>query len=85
MLDLRLSDTHQDTAGTVMEIFAPLVLAEDTQGLGDGFVDALRADLYRVLDTLVSRQMTLLPLPRRVSNNGQLTALRRTLKLGDHL
>jgi hypothetical protein len=28
------------------------MLAEDTEGLGDGFEDALGADLHRVLDAL---------------------------------
>jgi hypothetical protein len=50
MLDLRLPDTHQDASGK-SEV-APFILAEDTEGLGDGFEDALSADLDRVLDTL---------------------------------
>jgi hypothetical protein len=35
------------------------MLAEDTEGLGDCFVNALGADLDGVLDTLGSRQVTL--------------------------
>jgi hypothetical protein len=57
MLDYGLSDAHQD-AGGKSEI-APFILAEDTEGLGDGFEDALSADLDRVLDALGSRQQTL--------------------------
>ncbi len=43
MLDFGLSDAYQD-AGGKSEI-APFILAEDTEGLGDGFEDALSADL----------------------------------------
>ena len=43
MLDFGLSDAHQD-AGSQREI-APFILAEDPEGLGDGFEDALSADL----------------------------------------
>ena len=50
MLDFGLSDAHQDAGGKI-EV-APFILAEDTEGLGDGFEDALSADLDRVLDTL---------------------------------
>jgi hypothetical protein len=50
MLDFGLSDAHRD-AGGKSEI-APFKLAEDTEGLGDGFEDALSADLDRVLDAL---------------------------------
>jgi hypothetical protein len=50
MLDLGLSDAHQD-AGGKSEI-APFILAEHTKRLGDGFEDALSADLDRVLDAL---------------------------------
>jgi hypothetical protein len=39
MLDFGLSDAHQDVGGK-SEI-APFILAEDTEGLGDGFEDAL--------------------------------------------
>jgi hypothetical protein len=50
MLDFGLSDAHPD-AGGQSEI-APFILAEDTEGLGDGFEDALSANLDRVLDAL---------------------------------
>src|ERR1700752_2437293 len=50
MLDFGLSDAHQD-AGGKSEI-APFILAEDPEGLGDGFEDALSADLDGVLDAL---------------------------------
>jgi hypothetical protein len=50
MLDFGLSDAHQD-AGGQSEI-ALFILAEDPEGLGDGFEDALRADLNGVLDAL---------------------------------
>jgi hypothetical protein len=50
-----VSDAHQDTAGTVTEIFAPLLIAENPEGLGDGFVNALGADLDRVLDNKVQK------------------------------
>jgi hypothetical protein len=43
VLDFGLSDAHQD-AGGQGEI-APFIFAEDTDGLGDGFEDALSADL----------------------------------------
>ena len=46
----RSEDAHHD-AGGKSEI-APFIFAEDTQGLGDGFVEALGADLDRVLDAL---------------------------------
>jgi hypothetical protein len=49
MLNFRLLDTHDDTGGSVSEI-APFMIAENTKGLGDGFEDALRANLDRVLD-----------------------------------
>jgi hypothetical protein len=57
MLDFGLSDAHHDTGGK-REI-APFILAEDTEGLGDSFEDALSANLDRVLDTCGSRQETL--------------------------
>jgi hypothetical protein len=50
MLDVGLSDAHQD-AGGKREI-TPFILAEDTESLGDRFEDALGANLDRVLDTL---------------------------------
>jgi hypothetical protein len=51
MLNFRLLDTHDDTGGSVSEI-APFMIAENTKGLSDGFEDALRANLDRVLDAL---------------------------------
>ncbi len=45
MLDFGLSDAHED-AGGQREI-APFILAEDPEGLGGGFEDALGADLRR--------------------------------------
>jgi hypothetical protein len=50
MLDFGLSDAHQDAGGESES--APVMLAEDAEGLGDGFEDALSADLDRVLDAL---------------------------------
>ena len=50
MLDFGLSDAHQAACGK-SEI-APFKLAEDTEGLGDGFEDALSANLDCVLDAL---------------------------------
>ena len=50
MLDFGLPDAHQD-AGGKREI-TPFILAEDAEGLGDGFEHALCADFDRVLDTL---------------------------------
>ena len=49
MLDFGLSDADQD-AGGQSEI-APFIFVEDPEGLGDGFEDALSADLDGVLDT----------------------------------
>jgi hypothetical protein len=50
MLDCGLSDAHHE-AGGKSEI-APFLLAEDAEGQGDGFVEALGTDLDRVLDAL---------------------------------
>ena len=50
MLDRGLCDAHHD-AGGKSEI-TPFILAEDPEGLGDGFEEALSADLDRVLDAL---------------------------------
>jgi hypothetical protein len=50
MLNFRLLDTHDDTGGQSES--APFILAEDPEGLGDGFEHALGADLDRVLDAL---------------------------------
>jgi hypothetical protein len=50
MRDFGRSDKHQD-AGGQSEI-APFILTEDTEGLGDGFEDALSANLDRVLYAL---------------------------------
>ena len=50
MLDFGLSDAHQDARG--QSEIAPFILAEDPEGLGDGFEDALGAHLDGVLDAL---------------------------------
>jgi hypothetical protein len=50
MLDFGLPDAHQNAGGK--SEFARLILAEDTEGLGDGFEDGLSANLDRVLDAL---------------------------------
>jgi hypothetical protein len=50
MLNFGLSDAHPD-AGGKSEI-APFILAEDTEGLSNGFEDALSANLDCVLDAL---------------------------------
>ena len=50
MLDCGLSDAHHDAGGQSQ--IAPFIFAEDAQGLGDGFVEALGTDLDRVLDAL---------------------------------
>jgi hypothetical protein len=50
MLDFGLSDAHQDAGG--MSEIAPFILVEDTEGLGEGFEDALSGNLDGVLDAL---------------------------------
>ena len=43
MLDLGLSDAHQDPGG--QSEIVPFLLAEDREGVGDGFEDVLGANL----------------------------------------
>jgi hypothetical protein len=50
MLDCGLPDAHHD-AGGKSEI-TPFIFAEDAQGLGDCFVEALGTNLDRVLNAL---------------------------------
>jgi hypothetical protein len=57
MLDFGLPDAHQDDGGQI-EI-APFILAENTEGLGEGFEDALSANRTVCTTPCGSRQETL--------------------------
>jgi hypothetical protein len=59
MLDFRLPDANDDAGSASPEIVVPFMFAEYTERLGYRLVDTLRADLDRVFDALVSRQVTL--------------------------
>jgi hypothetical protein len=50
MLDLRMPDGNHYARGAAIGIFAPVVLSQDSQRLGYGFVETLRGDLHRILD-----------------------------------
>jgi len=50
VLDCRLAYPENEARRALPEIFAPGIFAEDTQGLGDGFVQRLGTNLNRMLD-----------------------------------
>ena len=52
MLDLGLLDSDDDGRGSGLERFGPVAFLENAESLGDGIVEALRADLDRVIDAL---------------------------------
>ena len=52
MLDLGLLDSDDDGRGSGLERFGPVAFLENAESLGDGLVEALRADLDRVIDAL---------------------------------
>jgi hypothetical protein len=51
VLDFRRRDLHPDTRGAAAQVLVgPIMLAEDAEGLGDGFVQARRGDLDGMFD-----------------------------------
>jgi hypothetical protein len=50
VLDGRLTYLDDQAGRALPEVFAPVIFAEDTQGLGDRFIETLGADLNRMLD-----------------------------------
>ena len=50
MLDFSRLDCHHDAGGAAVGLAAPIVLPENAKRLSNGFEQALRGDLDRMLD-----------------------------------